>query len=128
FENERAVGVSYRDAGGTERTAHASSEIVVSSGALVTPKLLMLSGIGPADDIRTHGLPVVADLPGVGQNLIDHPEVPIIATFNGPFGYHGHGNGWRMIQHGMHFKLFGGGKILSAGVEAGAFVDPLDPD
>lgn len=126
-ENERATGVIYRNASG-EHTAYAASDIILSSGALVSPKLLILSGIGPADELRSHGIAVVADLPGVGQNLMDHPEVPLIATFNGPFGYHGEGDGWRMIQHGVHFKLFGGGKILSAGVEAGAFVNPLDPD
>jgi choline dehydrogenase-like flavoprotein len=128
IENDCAVGVSYSIAGNGEATAYASNEIILSAGALVTPKLLMLSGIGAADELSTHGITVVADLPGVGQNLIDHPEVPIIATFNGPFGYHGHGDGWRMIQHGLHFKLFGGGKILSAGVEAGAFVNPIHPD
>lgn len=127
-DNERATGVLYRDASGQEQTARAEADVIVTSGALVTPKLLMLSGIGPADELRTHGIDVVADLPGVGQNLMDHPEVPIIATFKGPYGYHGQGEGWRMIQHGMHFKLFGGGKILSAGVEAGAFVNPLDPE
>jgi choline dehydrogenase len=127
IENERATGVTYRDASG-EHTAYAASDIILSSGALVSPKLLMLSGIGPADELRSQGIDVTADLPGVGQNLMDHPEVPLIATFNGPFGYHGQGDGWRMIQHGVHFKLFGGGKILSAGVEAGAFVNPLDPD
>lgn len=126
--NGRAVGVVYREGGGAEQTAHASGDIVLASGALVSPKLLMLSGIGPADDLRNLGIAVKADLPGVGENLIDHPEVPLIATFNGPFGYHGHGEGWRMLQHGIHFKLFGGGKILSAGVEAGAFVNPLDPE
>jgi choline dehydrogenase-like flavoprotein len=125
-EDERATGVTYRDASGAEHTAQASSDIILSCGALVSPKLLMLSGIGPADELRNHGIGVTADLAGVGQNLMDHPEVPLIATFNGPFGYHGHGDGWRMIQHGLHFKLFGGGKILSAGVEAGAFVNPLD--
>lgn len=127
-EHGRAVAVVYRDTGGNEHEAHAQSDIVLASGALVSPKLLMLSGIGPAADLRSHGIDVVADLPGVGENLVDHPEVPLIATFNGPYGYHGHGDGWRMIQNGLHFKLFGGGKILSAGVEAGAFVNPLDPD
>ncbi|MDB5542412.1 MAG: choline dehydrogenase-like flavoprotein, partial [Devosia sp.] len=127
-ENERAIGVIYRGLDGAEHTAQASGDIILSAGALVSPKLLMLSGIGPGDELRKHGIPVAADLPGVGQNLMDHPEVPLIATFNGPFGYHGHGDGWRMIQHGLHFKLFGGGKILSAGVEAGAFVNPLDPE
>jgi len=88
----------------------------------------MLSGIGPAGELRTHGIEVVADLPGVGQNLIDHPEVPILATCNGPYGYFKHTDGWRMLMHGIQFKVFGTGIINSAGVEAGAFVNPLDPD
>lgn len=128
IENQSARGVVYTDTSGTEHRAYAEVDVVLSSGALVSPKMLMLSGIGPADELKRHGIAVVADLPGVGQNLMDHPEVPIIATFNGPYGYHGHGEGWRMIRHGAHFKLFGGGRILSAGVEAGAFVNPLDPD
>ena len=126
-EGKRAVGVTYSD-GQVERTAFADADIVISSGALVTPKLLMLSGIGPADELRTHGIDVVADLPGVGQNLIDHPEVPILATCNGPYGYFTHTSGWRMLMHGIQFKVFGTGVITSAGVEAGAFVNPLDPD
>lgn len=88
----------------------------------------MLSGIGPADHLREHGIDIIADLPGVGQNLIDHPEVPIVATANGPYGYFRQGIGWRMIRNGLQFRLFGSGPILSAGVEAGAFVNPLDPD
>jgi choline dehydrogenase len=103
-------------------------DIVISSGALVTPKLLMLSGVGPAKELREHGIDVVADLDGVGQNLIDHPEVPILATCNGPYGYFKHTDGWRMLMHGIQFKVFGTGVINSAGVEAGAFVNPLDPD
>jgi choline dehydrogenase len=128
IDDGRASGVVYRDSTGSERAAHSEGDIILSAGALVSPKLLMLSGVGAAPELQGHGITVASDLPGVGQNLMDHPEVPIIATFNGPYGYHGHGDGWRMIQHGMHFKLFGGGKILSAGVEAGAFVNPLDPD
>jgi choline dehydrogenase len=88
----------------------------------------MLSGIGPADELRSHGIGITADLPGVGQNLMDHPEVPILATANGPYGYFGHTDGWRMIMHGIQFKLFGTGLVTSAGVEAGAFVNPIDPD
>lgn len=82
---------------------------------------------GPADHLREHGIEVIVDLPGVGQNLIDHPEVPIIATANGKYGYFGQGNGWRMLMNGLQFRLFGTGRILSAGVEAGAFVNPTDP-
>ncbi len=67
------------------RTARsiADGEIVVASGALSTPQLLMLSGVGPAAHLREHGLDCLVDLPGVGANLIDHPEVPMAATTNG---------------------------------------------
>jgi choline dehydrogenase len=127
IENGRAVGVAYRQ-NGEERTAYASGEVIVSSGALVSPKLLMLSGIGPADHLASHGIACVADLPGVGANLIDHPEVPITAVANGRYGYFKEGVGWRMLRNGLQFKLFGSGPVTSAGVEAGAFVNPDDPD
>jgi choline dehydrogenase-like flavoprotein len=123
----RAVGVTYRDAAGKEQTAFAEAEVIVAAGALVTPQLLMLSGIGPADQLRGHGIDCIVDLPGVGENLIDHPEVPIVAMSNGPHGYHKQGVGWRMLLNGLQFKLFGTGPITSAGVEAGAFVNPGDP-
>lgn len=126
-ENGLAVGVTYRDAGGTDRTVYADREVVLSAGSLVTPQLLMLSGVGPADHLREHGIEVKADLKGVGENLIDHPEVPIVAMANGPYGYYLQGVGWRMLLNGLQFKLFGTGPITSAGVEAGAFVNPVDP-
>jgi choline dehydrogenase-like flavoprotein len=128
IENGRARGVVYRDRRGAEHTVHADSDVVISSGALITPKLLMLSGIGPADELDALGIAALADLPGVGQNLMDHPEVPILATANGPYGYFTHTEGWRMILHGIQFKLFGTGLVTSAGVEAGAFVNPIDPE
>jgi len=128
IENGRAVGVTWREKSGDERTAWSSADILVASGALVTPKLLMLSGIGPADHLMEHGIPVVIDHPGVGQNLIDHPEVPVISLANGPYGYYRQGVGWRMLWNGANFKLFGNGRILSAGFEAGAFINPIDRD
>ncbi|KAA2236289.1 GMC family oxidoreductase [Salinarimonas soli] len=127
IENGRAVGVTYRDKAGVERRARTDGEVIVAAGSLVTPQLMMLSGVGPADELRRHGIPCLADLPGVGQNLVDHPEVPIIAMANGRHGYYKQGVGWRMLLNGLHFKLFGSGPILSAGVEAGAFVNPTDP-
>ncbi len=127
IESGRAVGVRWRDKAGEVHESRAG-EIVVTTGALVTPTLLMHSGLGPADHLRAHGIEVVADLPGVGANLIDHPEVPMIATASGPHGYFRQGVGWRMIRNGLQFKLFGSGPITSAGVEAGAFVNPGDPE
>jgi choline dehydrogenase-like flavoprotein len=126
-EKGRAVGVAWRDKAGALRQSFARSEVILAAGALVTPKLLMLSGIGPAGQLRSHGLEVLHDAPGVGENLVDHPEVPILATANGPYGYHLQGEGWRMVWNGLQFKVFGTGRILSAGVEAGAFVNPDDP-
>ena len=127
-ESNKVIGVVYKDKNDIEHTAFAGSEVVLSSGALITPKLLMLSGIGPADHLEEHGVEVQVDLPGVGQNLIDHPEVPMTAFANGPYGYYKQGSGWRMIKNGLQLKLFGSGPVTSVGVEAGAFVNPVDAD
>lgn len=77
FEGGRAVGIEYLQAGEVKR-ARAEREVVLSAGALLSPKLLMLSGIGPADHLRAHGIDVLADLPGVGQNLQDHVQLPVV--------------------------------------------------
>jgi choline dehydrogenase len=76
IENRTVVGVEYiRD--GKPQTARATREVVVCSGVVDTPKLLMLSGIGPADHLKSVGVPVVLDVPGVGQNLQDHLKLSI---------------------------------------------------
>jgi choline dehydrogenase len=73
----RATGVEYR-AGGRVHTVHATREVVLSGGAVNSPQLLMLSGIGPGDHLREVGIDVVHDLPGVGGGLQDHPLVPVV--------------------------------------------------
>ncbi|NND91121.1 MAG: NAD(P)-binding protein [Granulosicoccus sp.] len=125
-QNNRACAVEYCDKLGQKHTVYVNGEIVLAAGALVTPKLLMLSGIGAAAQLAEHGIDCVADLPGVGKNLIDHPEVPMTALANGPYGYYKQGEGWRMVRNGLQFKLFGTGPITTAGVEAGAFVNPIE--
>lgn len=79
LEKGRCVGVEYSK-DGTHLTARASREVIVCCGAMESPKLLMLSGIGDAEQLRRLGIPVAVDLPGVGQNFHDHPLVI------GPFG------------------------------------------
>ncbi len=74
FEGNRAVGVEYRRAGVTA-IARAEREVLVCAGALLTPQLLMLSGIGPAEHLRSIGIPVLCDSPGVGAQLHDHIDV-----------------------------------------------------
>jgi choline dehydrogenase-like flavoprotein len=72
IEDGRAVGVRYRQ-GGETKVARARRDIVLSAGAFGSPQILLLSGIGPADHLREIGVPVHADVPGVGMNLQDHP-------------------------------------------------------
>ena len=72
LEGTRATGVTYRR-GGVTHTVKAKAEIVLSAGAVASPQMLMLSGIGPGAHLREHGIDVRVDLPGVGQNLQDHP-------------------------------------------------------
>jgi choline oxidase len=77
-DDRRAVGVEYLDNPfDRASTLHANREVIVSAGAIDTPKLLMLSGIGPADHLAEHGIDVLVDSPGVGSNLQDHPEAVI---------------------------------------------------
>ncbi len=74
IEAGRATGVRYLRRG-VEELARAESEVIVAAGAIGSPQLLMLSGIGPADHLREHDIAVLADSPGVGSNLSDHPVV-----------------------------------------------------
>jgi choline dehydrogenase len=75
-EGRRVLGVEVRRAGAREQV-RATREVVLAAGVIESPKLLLLSGIGPAEATRRHGLPVVVDLPGVGANLHDHPRVAV---------------------------------------------------
>ncbi|MEL0613859.1 GMC family oxidoreductase [Marinomonas arenicola] len=132
IENDKAVGVvCENDSGAVEEIRLApdlDGEVILAAGALITPKLLLLSGLGDAKQLAQFNIDCVVDLPGVGENLIDHPEVPVIATAKPGFGYYKQGDGWRMLLNGLQFKLFGSGPVTSAGVEAGAFVNPEKPE
>ncbi len=76
FDNGRAIGVEYEHEGSLS-TAQARHEVVLTAGAIETPRLLMLSGVGPSDVLRAAGVPVVADLPAIGKNFHDHPNVQV---------------------------------------------------
>ena len=77
FEGNRCVGVEYVQDGET-KTARASREVIVCGGAIESPKLLMLSGIGAADHLAEHGIDTLVDLPGVGQNFHNHVLTGVI--------------------------------------------------
>jgi choline dehydrogenase len=74
FEGTRAVGVRYIQ-GGREHEVRASSEVILAAGAFQSPQLLLLSGVGPREELMRHGIPQVHELPGVGENLQDHLDV-----------------------------------------------------
>ncbi|KAK7085472.1 hypothetical protein SK128_005041, partial [Halocaridina rubra] len=73
-DNKRAFGVRF-DIGGKLRVAIAKHEVILSAGAVSSPHLLMLSGVGPAKQLHQHGIRVIADLPGVGENFQDHVSI-----------------------------------------------------
>jgi len=122
-EGGKAVGVVYRKDGATH-TARAGREVLVAAGTYNSAKLMLLSGIGPAGHLREHGLDVVADIAGVGQNLQDHHEVPVIATTKAPSGYFGQDKGWNMLRNGLQYLLFNSGPVTTTGIEACLFFDP----
>lgn len=76
FEGKRAVGVAYR-AGGTDHRVTARREVILSAGSIMSPTILKRSGIGPADELKRHGIEIVHDAPNVGENLMDHMEIYI---------------------------------------------------
>jgi choline dehydrogenase len=78
FEGDRAVGVRIASGRGRERSIRAEREVILSAGSIQSPQLLLLSGVGSADDLRAVGVDVRHDLPGVGRNLQDHPFVSLI--------------------------------------------------
>ena len=130
IENGRCVGVEYR-AGAGLRRAEAAREVILCAGALSSPKLLMLSGIGPAGQLREAGIAVVRDLPGVGANLQEHPEGMVgidvnVSTYNTEI------NSWKIVLHGLNWLLFGRGPATSPYPHAVAFIrsapDEPQPD
>src|SRR4051794_2151895 len=118
IDDGRVTGVRFRDRRGREDVARADREVILSAGALGSPQLLMLSGIGPADQLREHGIDVVSDLPGVGANLHDHPYVMCIWDMPGG----GSLKDAEKPKYLLEWLLRGSGPLSSSVAEAFAFV------
>uniref|UniRef100_UPI003B523FFC GMC family oxidoreductase n=1 Tax=Roseovarius indicus TaxID=540747 RepID=UPI003B523FFC len=84
FDGTRATGVAYRDGAGTEQIVRAGVEVIVSSGAIGSPQILMVSGIGEAAQLKEHGIDVLRDLPAVGKNMQDHLQARLVFKCNEP--------------------------------------------
>lgn len=122
-EKGRAIGVAVQRRG-REDIFTCERDVLLAAGSYNTPKLLMLSGIGPAAHLSGFGIKTVLDLPGVGENLQDHHEVPVVAATTGHFGYYGEDKGVKALKNGLQYLLFRTGPVTSNGVEACAYVDP----
>lgn len=120
MENGRCTGVEYRRGGRLQR-AEARREVILCAGAIASPKLLMLSGIGPAGQLRDTGIEIVSDLPGVGANLQEHPEGMVGIDVNVPT-YNTEINSWKIVLHGLNWLLFGRGPATSPYPHAVAFI------
>ncbi|MDF2462847.1 MAG: choline dehydrogenase [Ramlibacter sp.] len=130
MEGRRAVGVEYRQ-GGELKQLKAVREVLLSAGALMSPQLLMLSGIGPAEQLQAHGVPVVHDLPGVGRNLHDH--VDVVHVVDAPrltelFGLSLTGV-CRVVKGIFEWRTLRSGMLTTNFAEAGGFIksDPAEP-
>ena len=122
----RATGVTYAQ-GGQVHTAHALREVIVCGGAYNTPQLLLLSGIGPADELRALGIDPVLDLPGVGRNLGDHPNILNEYELREHIGLTPHLRLDRAVRHAARWFIDQGGPLSFAGATANVFVRSL-PD
>ncbi|MGD0192733.1 MAG: choline dehydrogenase [Rhizomicrobium sp.] len=121
FEGNRAVGIEYVQKKETV-TVRASREVVLCGGAVNTPQVLMLSGIGDADVLTRFEIPVRADLKGVGKNLQDHLDCSIQYECSQPITLYSQANPLNAAKTGLQYLLFGTGLASGQGLEAGAFL------
>jgi choline dehydrogenase len=127
FEDQRASGVEYRRAGRVERV-RASREIVLAAGALQSPQLLQLSGVGPGALLQQFGIPVVRDLPGVGENLQDHLQLRVLYRCTKPITTNDDLNSWwRSARIGLEWLLRRTGP-LAVGINQGGLFTRVLPE
>lgn len=121
FEGRRAVGVAY-SRGGRNQEARADRRVIICGSAFNSPQLLMLSGIGPADELRRHDIPVVQDLPGVGRNLQDHLELYIQHACTQPVTLYKALSPLAKLRIGVEWYLFHRGLGATNHFESGGFI------
>ncbi|MDO9640101.1 MAG: choline dehydrogenase [Pseudotabrizicola sp.] len=121
IENGRATGVEV-DQGGAPFVVKAGREVIIAASSLNSPKLLMLSGIGPAAELARHGIPLIADRPGVGANLQDHLEIYFQFAAALPITLYKHWNIWSKALIGAQWLFTGKGLGASNQFEACAFI------
>ena len=125
FENKKVVGVEYFEKN-TLKKVYCNNDVILTAGSFQTPKILMLSGIGPENELKKHGIKTVNKLLGVGENLQDHFEVPVVATTYPGYGYYKQDKGIRKYINGLQYLLFNSGPVMSNGCESVAYYNPIN--
>jgi choline dehydrogenase len=118
----RATGVTYSIAGKSAVTVHASKEIIVSAGAIGSPKVLLLSGIGPKQHLNELGIECIQDLP-VGENFHDHLHMSVNATVTTKNSLLGEDQGLKALRHFLQWHFTRSGLLTSNILEGGGFID-----
>jgi choline dehydrogenase len=125
FEGSRAVGVRYRQ-GGVEKEVRAAGEVILSAGALQSPQLLQLSGVGPASVLQSFGIPVVRDLGGVGENLRDHLQLRLMYKCTKPITTNDDlASWWRSLGIGLKWLVWRKGPLAIGINQGGLFARAL---
>ncbi|HTS22093.1 MAG TPA: choline dehydrogenase [Casimicrobiaceae bacterium] len=126
FGGGRAIGVAYRSRGG-DVVAHAAREVLVCAGALQSPQLLQLSGVGPRSLLETHGVPIVRELPGVGENLQDHLQARVLFECTRPITTNDDlKTWWGTLKIGLDYVFTRGGP-MAIGINQGGIFARADP-
>jgi choline dehydrogenase-like flavoprotein len=120
FQNRRAMGVQVKDRDGT-RTIAVAGELILAAGAIESPKLLQLSGIGPGELLQAHGIPVVLDAPSVGGNLREHRYLAMQYRVTGG-SLNNRLSGVGLLRSFLHYTLRSKGALTHSAHEVGGFV------
>ena len=123
-QNQCATAVVYSVADQTPITVKVKKEVIVSAGAIGSPKVLLLSGIGPKKQLDQHQIPCIAELP-VGENFHDHLHMSVNATLKAPISILGEDHGIKAMKHGLQWMFTRSGLLTSNILEGAGFVDSL---
>jgi choline dehydrogenase len=118
FENKKAIGIEFIE-NGIKKMLRANKEVILSAGAIQSPQILQLSGVGPAKLLQEFNIPVIHDLPGVGENLQDHLQFRLIYELNQPISTNDQLSSWfGQLKMGLDWLLFRSGP-LAIGINQG---------
>jgi len=125
IENGKAIGAEVFEKGKVNKY-YSNNEIIITAGTYISPKILMHSGIGDENELKSNNIKTIVNLKGVGKNLQDHHEVPYVVSTKKGFGYFKQDKGIRKIINGLQYVLFNSGPVTSNAAETCAFLNPRD--